>query len=43
VDQWLRQTADTDQPPDTTRLRRQFDAAIAELAAGLDRPSFATT
>ncbi|WP_165969800.1 TetR/AcrR family transcriptional regulator [Nonomuraea terrae] len=38
LDRWLQQSADPDQPPDMTALSRQFDAAIGELAAGLDHP-----
>jgi AcrR family transcriptional regulator len=38
VDQWL----DLAQVSSTTALRLQVDAAIAELAAGLDRPGLAT-
>lgn len=37
MDQWLQQTAGSDQPLDTTLLGRQVDAAITQLAAGLDR------
>ncbi|MFI7638081.1 TetR/AcrR family transcriptional regulator [Nonomuraea sp. NPDC049400] len=42
LDQWLQQTAGSDQP-DMTLLGRRFDAAITELAAGLDRPGRAAT
>ncbi|WP_344978438.1 TetR/AcrR family transcriptional regulator [Streptosporangium fragile] len=37
LDRWLRQTPDVGRP-DMTLLGRQCDEAIAELAAGLDRP-----
>ncbi|MFB9204886.1 TetR/AcrR family transcriptional regulator [Nonomuraea spiralis] len=38
LDQWLRQTADSGRPPDAALLGRQIDAAISQLAAGLDHP-----
>ncbi|MEV5410060.1 TetR/AcrR family transcriptional regulator [Thermopolyspora sp. NPDC052614] len=38
LDQWVHQTAGSGEPPDPALLGRRFDTAIAELAAGLDRP-----
>ncbi|MET8865440.1 TetR/AcrR family transcriptional regulator [Nonomuraea sp. NPDC004580] len=38
LDRWSRQAGETGLAPDIAVLRRRFDAAIAELAAGLDRP-----
>ncbi|MFC5826290.1 TetR/AcrR family transcriptional regulator [Nonomuraea insulae] len=39
LDRWLRETSGLDQLSAMTVLAQQFDAAIAELTAGLDRPS----
>lgn len=38
LDRWSRWADEPGRVPDIAVLRRQFDAAIAELAAGLDRP-----
>lgn len=43
LDRWLDLTTGSSQTPSTDELRRQFDEAIAELAAGLDRPGPAST
>ncbi|GAA3594029.1 TetR/AcrR family transcriptional regulator [Nonomuraea rosea] len=43
VDQWLEQAAGLDGPPTTATLGPRFDAVIAELAAGLDRPGHPDT
>jgi AcrR family transcriptional regulator len=43
VDQWLEQAAGLDGPPATATLGPRFDAVMAELAAGLDRPGHPDT
>ncbi|MCO1658849.1 TetR/AcrR family transcriptional regulator [Pseudonocardia humida] len=38
LDRWLAGTADSDDPPPLDVLRAEADAALAQLAAGLDHP-----